>query len=77
MNGILLNNHAKEKVEFFVNDFSIINVFFGKENDYNYEIIEPIKENIYSSVYKAKYHDNIFIAIKKINKDKIIIFDHT
>ena len=42
-----------------------INVFFGKENDYYYEIIEPIKENIYSSVYKAKYHDNIFIAINK------------
>ena len=47
-------------------------VFNGKNNEYkNYKIIEPIRENIYSSVFKAKNKAGLEIAIKKIFKEKI------
>ena len=49
----------------------IIQVINGRRNDYNYEIIETIKESLFSSVFKAKYDNNKLVAIKKIFKDKL------
>ena len=64
-NGIILNNKLDETLEsitgnlYFVYSLKVLN---GRENDYNYEIVSTIKENIFSSVFKAR---------KKINSNNI------
>ena len=54
--------------EYFEHNFfkekDIINI----EKYEDIELLEPIKNNIHSSVYKAKYKDKL-IAVKKINKE--------
>jgi len=77
-NGIILNKRLDETLEsivgFKVSIFSI-DVINGRENDYNYEIVSTIKENVFSSVFVAKaknyIYNNEFVAVKKIYKDKI------
>ena len=74
-NGRILNKNLNDTLESIYNiNFSFYNiqVINCRENDYNYEIIETIKQNIFTSVFKAKRKDsNCFVAIKKIYKDKI------
>ena len=56
-NGIILNKRLDETLESItgnLSSFYILNVFNARKNDYNYEIISTIKENIFSSVFKAK-----------------------
>ena len=57
-NGKMLNSRLNETLESLFNNlyynFYCIDVINGRENDYNYEIISTIKENIFSSVFKAK-----------------------
>ena len=54
--------------EYFEHNFfkekNIINI----EKYEDIELLEPIKNNVHSSVYKAKYKDKL-IAVKKINKE--------
>ena len=72
--AILLNNHIDKTIESLsMIDFSNIEVINGVNNNYkNFEIIDTIKENIFTSVYKAKIlSNNELVAIKKIFKDKI------
>lgn len=63
--------------EFFKNNISstfLVEVVNGKSqsNNKNYEIIEKIKENLYSKVYKGKLIDSDeIVAIKVISKDFI------
>ena len=80
-----LNNRMNDTLESLFNysysNFYIINVLNGRENNYNYEIVETIKENVFTSVFKGKMKykndipNNLFseelVAIKKIYKDKI------
>ena len=62
----------------FFNSYNV-EVINGREDDYNYEILEPIKENVYTSVYKAKKirqkeldsEPDKFVAIKKIFIDRL------
>ena len=58
--AILLNNHIDKTIESLsMIDFSNIEVINGVNNNYkNFEIIENIKENIFTSVYKAKILSN-------------------
>ena len=57
-NGKMLNSRLNETLESLFNNlyynFYCIDVINGRENDYNYEIISTIKENVLSSVFKAK-----------------------
>jgi len=54
---------------------SIAITVVNKYNDYKYEIIEPIDETPFTSIYKAKLLDQNskqeFVAVKKIFKDNI------
>ena len=76
-NAKVLNNKMDETLESIFNyigfNFCIIDVLNGWENNYNYEIVETIKENVFTSVFKAKMkiRNDEFVAIKKIYKDKI------
>ena len=75
-NGKILNTRMNETLESIFNNlyfnFYCIEVLNGRENDYNYEIIDTIKENVFTTVYKAKRKGyDYFVAIKKIDKDKI------
>ncbi len=75
-NGKILNTSMNETLESIFNNlyfsFYYIEVLNGRENDYNYEIIDTIKENVFTTVYKAKRKGyDYFVAIKKIDKDKI------
>ena len=67
-----LKNYFNESLErlFGYRTVYSIKAFNGYYNDRNYKIIETIKENVFSSVFKAEYR-NGFVAIKKIYKDKI------
>ena len=57
-NGKMLNSRLDETLESLFNNlyynFYCIDVINGRENDYNYEIISTIKENVFTSVFKAK-----------------------
>ena len=69
--GRNLNNYEEVNIKKYLNNYSEINVIHEySNNNKKIEIIEAIKENIFASVYKAKY-GNQLVAIKKINKDKI------
>jgi len=82
-NAKRLDQHKEETMEdiynyLFFNSYNV-EVINGREDDYNYKIIEPIKENVYTSVYKArkiKQHESdseldTYVAIKKIFIDKL------
>ena len=65
----------KKKInEYFITGVTH-SIFVNNYSKINYEIISPIKENVFSSVYKAKLLDKYFgmeyVAVKKIFKDKI------
>ena len=66
------NNHDKISNLFKSNEFPKIYVYrLDYKNKYaDIEIIETIKENIYSSVFKAKYEGNL-VAVKKIKKEQL------
>ena len=82
-NAKKLDEYKEKTMQYIYNNlyYNSYNVFVvnGRENDYNYEIIKPIKENVYASVYKAKKikqdeedpEPDFFVAIKKIHKDKL------
>ena len=74
-NATYLNNYTDKTINsIFIVDGSLfheIQVINGRRNNYNYEIIKTIKENLFSSVFKAKYYNNKLVAIKKIFKDKL------
>ena len=56
-NGNLLNKELDktfEELDGYISYIYTIQVINGRENDYNYEIVSTIKENIFSSVFKAK-----------------------
>ena len=55
--------------EYFKHDFFSLKTINIKSYE-DIKIIETIKDNIYTCVYKAEY-ENQFIALKKIKKDKI------
>ena len=64
-NGVILNNKLDETLESITGNFHFLyslSVLNGRGNDYNYEIVSTIKENIFSSVFKAR---------KKINSNNI------
>ena len=74
-NASIINNEENKRVdEIFklkYNDITAENSYNAK---YNVEIIEPIKENIFTSIYKGKIEDDEgvrFFAVKKIFKNKI------
>ena len=85
-NAKRLDQHKEETMEdiynyLFFNSYNV-EVINGREDDYNYKIIEPIKENVYTSVYKArkiKQHESdsepdTYVAIKKIFIDKLNLY---
>ena len=55
--------------EYFKHDFFSLKTINIKSYE-DIKIIETIKDNIYTCVYKAEY-ENQLIALKKIKKDKI------
>jgi serine/threonine-protein kinase ULK/ATG1 len=62
--------------DFFLNDFNDIRVcrLNSYSNLEDFEIVETIKDNVYTTVYKAKLirgGDNKYVAIKKIKKEKL------
>jgi serine/threonine protein kinase len=64
-NGKRLDNKLNETLESINGNLSsvyLLIVVNGRKNDYNYEIVSTIKENIFSSVFKAR---------KKINSNNI------
>jgi len=67
------NDYDKKISDYFLNG-SKIDVM-NKYQEYNYQIIEPISETPFTSIYKAKLLNKIieeeFVAVKKIFKDKI------
>ena len=74
-NGITIqpNDYDKTISEYFLNSSTIYVI--NKYQEYNYEIIEPISQTQFTSIYKAKLlnykNEGEFIAVKKIFKDKI------
>jgi len=69
------NNEFQERVDKI---FPFRSIVIRAENSYNakynVEIIEPIKENVFTSIYKGKIEDENgvhYCAVKKIFKDKI------
>ena len=73
-----LDDHKEETMEYLsknnYSNFYKVNVINGREDDYNYKIIDTIKTSIFTSVFKAKIISmgaEEFVAVKKINKDKI------
>ena len=82
-NAKRLDQHKVETMEDIYNYLLFnsynVDVINGREDDYNYEILEPIKENVYASVYKARKikqiesdsEPDIYVAIKKIFIDKL------
>ena len=75
-NGKILNNRMNETLESIFNNilfnFYCIEVLNGREDDYNFEIVNTIKDNVYTSVYRAKRKgSDYYVAIKKIFKDKL------
>ena len=83
-----LDNRMDDTLESIFNNvnynFYRINVINGRENNYDYEILGTIKENVFTTVFKAKMkyknqrqnilnsqNNSILVAIKKIYKDKI------
>ena len=67
------NDYDKTISEYFLNSSTIYVI--NKYQEYNYEIIEPINQTQFTSIYKAKLlnykNEGEFIAVKKIFKDKI------
>ncbi len=74
---IITNQNEETIEEFFKNNISstfLVEVVNGKSqsNRTNYEIIEKIKENLFSKVYKGRVpYLNENVAIKAINKERI------
>ena len=72
-NVINPNDYDKTISEYFGNGSTIY--VMNKYKEYKYEIIEPISQTQFTSIYKAKLlnHENKdeFVAVKKIFKDKI------
>ena len=74
-NGITIqpNDYDKTISEYFLNSSTIYVI--NKYQEYNYEIIEPISQTQFTSIYKAKLlnykNEGEFITVKKIFKDKI------
>ena len=67
-----LEKAVYEYFNYYNNNITVIN---GYNSRFKYEIIETIKDNLYTTVYKAKSLENYsdypeFVAIKKIKKDK-------
>ena len=59
---------------FYFSQFNVILAINSNNDKYEFKIIRPIKENIYTSVYEAKIMNKSFkgnVAVKKIFKDKI------
>ena len=72
-NVINPNDYDKTISEYFVNGSTIY--VMNKYKEYKYEIIEPISQTQFTSIYKAKLlnykNKGEFVAVKKIFKDKI------
>ena len=72
-NGKMLNTRLNETLESIFNNiyynFYCIDVINGRENDYNYEIVGTIKENVFTSVFKARRKPKTEI---NSNQNKII-----
>ena len=83
-----LDNRMDDTLESIFNNvnynFYRINVINERENNYDYEIIETIKENVFTTVFKAKMkyknqrqnilnsqNNSILVAIKKYIKIKL------
>ena len=59
---------------FYLSSGNVILALNSYNDKYEFKIIKPIKENIYTSVYEAKIMNKSFkgnVAVKKIFKDKI------
>ena len=71
---IVQNDYNKNICDYFEENTSpiiLVNTYYSK---ISFEIIDVIKENIYTSVYKARLIDDPYsglVAVKKIFKDKI------
>ena len=66
------NDYGKTILEYFESSPVITITVLNKFENYDYEIIEPISETQFTSIYKAKLlNTNTFVAVKKIFKDKI------
>ena len=64
-------DYNKKLNEFFIGE-GIQNIFVnGDITSNNFKIIDTIKDNIYTTVYKAKLPNGRLIAVKKIHKEKI------
>ena len=77
-NAQRITNFEKTICEYFTNSYNnnSILVINGYNSRFKYEIIETIKDNLYTSVYKVKTLENSdnypkYVAIKKIKKEKI------
>ena len=68
-------DYDKTIFEYFKNCSIKVITVVNKNENLEYEIIEPIDENPFTSIYKAKllnwYSKGEFVAVKKIFKDKI------
>ena len=64
-------DYNKNLNEFFIGE-GIQNIFVnGNITSNNFKIINTIKDNIYTTVYKAELPNGRLIAVKKIHKEKI------
>ena len=73
-----LDDYKEETMEYLSHNnycnFYKVNVVNGREDDYNYQIVDTIKTSFFTSVFKAKIismGSEEFVAVKKIFKDKI------
>ena len=61
------NDYGKTILEYFESSPVITITVLNKFENYDYEIIEPISETQFTSIYKAKLlNTNTFVAVKKI-----------
>ena len=69
---IEISDYEKKINEFFFYKYNEIVAYNNYNAKFDIEIIEKIKENLFTSVYKARSLENSdIVAVKKIDKDKI------
>lgn len=64
-------DYNKRLNEYFFGEGGQIIFVNGNITSNNFKIIDTIKDNIYTTVYKAELPDGRLIAVKKIHKEKI------
>ena len=69
--AIKISDYDKKASEFFFSNSYPSIIVNGNISRIDYEIIETIKDNLFTSVYKAKLSNGKLVAVKKIFKDKL------